>query len=232
MNQHASHLNDGQLRTARQIAAAVADALAPLPPPEPDDSHGLSSPRWRAQSLANGAAGIAILHGLRGRHHSGSEQLTHAWLARATLEDLSAGHGAGLWFGAPAAAFAVSTAAPGRYQHAIARLDAAVAQLVRARLEAASARMATAARPSLSEFDLVRGLTGLGAYLLGRDPDGELIREVLTYLVRLTEPIPADDPAGAGAPGWWTNDPPSGLPAHAYPGGHTDLGMAHGITVI
>jgi lantibiotic biosynthesis protein len=87
----------------------------------------------------------------------------HAWLARATREDLSAGRGAGLWFGAPAVAFAISIAAPRQYQRAMASLDASITQLVHARLEAALARMATAIRPSLSEFDLVRGLTGLGA---------------------------------------------------------------------
>lgn len=229
MTQLANHLNDRQLRTVQQLAAMLADALSLPPPPEAGDERGPSSPRWRAQSLANGAAGIAILHGLRGQRHVGAEQMTRAWLACATREDLSAGRGAGLWFGAPAVAFAITTAVPGQCPRAIGRLDAAVTRLVRVRLEAASARMAAAMRPSLAEFDLVRGLAGLGAYLLHRDPNGELIRKVVTYLVRLTEPVPANDPAGAHAPGWWTNDPPSGLPPHAYPGGHADFGTAHGI---
>ncbi|MGH3799917.1 MAG: lanthionine synthetase C family protein, partial [Pseudonocardiaceae bacterium] len=143
-------------------------------------------------------------------------------------EDLSVGPGAGLWFGAPAVAFAVATSAPQRYRQAMTRLDIAVADLVQARLHAALARMAAAARPSLSEFDLVRGLTGLGAHLLHRDPGGDLVRRVLDYLVRLTEPVPAHDDAGPGAPGWWTNDAPSSHPEVS--GGHADLGMAHGIS--
>ncbi len=85
--------------------------------------------------------------------------------------------------------------------------------------------MAATLRPSLAEFDLVRGLTGLGAYLLCRAPHGELVRQVLTYLVRLTEPLPADDQAGASAPGWWTSDVPSGQPVGAFRGGHADLGI-------
>ncbi|MGH3692894.1 MAG: hypothetical protein ACRDRX_02630 [Pseudonocardiaceae bacterium] len=56
-------------------------------------------------------------------------------------------------------------------------LDAGVTQLVHARLEVALARMAAAVRPPLSEFDLLRGLTGLGAYLLHRDPHGDLVRQ-------------------------------------------------------
>jgi hypothetical protein len=108
-------------------------------------------------------------------------------------------------------------------------LDAAVTKLVRARLEAASARMAAAVRPTLAEFDLAKGMAGLGAYLLYRDSTGCLIRQVLTYLVRLTEPLPAEDQAGVRAPGWWTDDVPAGEPAGAFHGGYADLGMAHGI---
>ena len=158
------------------------------------------------------------------------QERVHAWLACATREDLSAGAGAGLWFGAPAVAFALSAAAPpGQYRRAAQALDTAVTRLVGARLDAASARMAAARRPSRAEFDLVRGLTGLGAYLLHRDPHGDLVRQILAYLVRLTEPLPASDRAGLSAPGWWTSDVPSGRPAGAFSGGCADLGMAHGI---
>jgi lantibiotic biosynthesis protein len=90
--------------------------------------------------------------------------------------------------------------------------------------------MASAVRPSLKEFDLVHGLTGFGAYLLRRDPGGCLVRQVLAYLVQLTEPVAAGDEAGLAAPGWWTSDNPSGHPAAGFRGGHTDLGMAHGIS--
>ncbi|MGH3687574.1 MAG: hypothetical protein ACRDSM_21530, partial [Pseudonocardiaceae bacterium] len=48
---------------------------------------------------------------------------------------------------------------------------------------------------------LVRGLTGLGAYLLRRDPGGDLVGRVLAYLVALTEPLAADDDAARRAGG-------------------------------
>lgn len=207
------------------VAARLSDTLA-FPPPLPDDDCPSAS-RWRHQSLSKGAAGVAILHSVRAQTGHGGGERGHTWLARAVAEDLSVGNGAGLWFGAPAVAFALATSTPQRYRHTMARLDAAVVHLTRARLDAADARMAAAARPSLSEFDLVRGLTGLGAHLLHRDPGGEVVRRVLDYLVRLTEPVPARDAAGVDAPGWWTNDAPSGQPD--LPGGHADLGMAHGI---
>lgn len=219
-----------QLRIAQAVAARLTDALAAPPPPELGDDRSPSSPRWRGQSLSKGAAGVAVLHGVRAHAGLGGWDRVRGWLACATREDLSAGAGAGLWFGAPAVAFAVSAAAPpGTYSRAMEALDAAITRLVQARLAAASARMAATLRPSLAEFDLVRGLTGLGAYLLCRAPHGKLVRQVLTYLVRLTEPLPADDQAGACAPGWWTSDVPSGQPVGAFRSGHADLGMAHGI---
>ncbi|MGH3977874.1 MAG: lanthionine synthetase C family protein [Pseudonocardiaceae bacterium] len=217
------------LAAAQATAARLSESLAVPPPAEFGEDRGPRSPRWHDQSLSKGAAGVAVLHGVRAQHEPGGQDRVHAWLARATGEDLSAATGSGLWFGAPAVAFALTVVAPDRYPRAMASLDAAVTQLVHARLDAAHARMAAAARPSLSEFDLVRGLTGLGAYLLRRDPRGELMRRIVAYLVQLTEPIPAHDEAGRGAPGWWASDVPSGGPAHRFSGGHADLGMAHGI---
>ncbi|MBV9143816.1 MAG: lanthionine synthetase C family protein [Pseudonocardiales bacterium] len=213
------------LRAAGAVASDLSTALAV--PPQLDGGDG-DNPCWRHQSLSKGAAGIMILHAVRAQSGYGGGDRVHAWLTRAVVEDLSVGPGAGLWFGVPAVAFAVATSAPQRYWQAMTRLGTAVADLARARLHTALTRMAAAARPSLSEFDLVRGLTGLGAHLLHRDPDGDLIRRVLDYLVRLTEPVPAQDDAGPSAPGWWTNDAPFSQPEVS--GGHADLGMAHGIS--
>jgi hypothetical protein len=111
----------------------------------------------------------------------------------------------------------------------MARLDDAVTALVRTRLATATTRMSAAVRPALSEFDLVHGLTGLGVYLLRCDPHNELLGEILRYLVRLAEPIPANDGIGLRAPGWWTSDAPAGRPIGRFAGGHANLGMAHGI---
>jgi hypothetical protein len=216
------------LRAAEAVASDLSTALAVPPRLDGGDSDSPRSSRWRHQSLSKGAAGVAILHAVRAQSGHGGDDRLYAWLTRAVVEDLSVGPGAGLWFGAPAVAFAIAISSPQRYGQAISRLDTAVADLVQARLHAALARMVAAARPSLSEFDLVRGLTGLGAHLLHRDPDGDLLRLVLDYLVRLTEPVPAHDDAGPRAPGWWTNDAPSSQPD--VRGGHANLGMAHGIS--
>ncbi|MCO6004750.1 lanthionine synthetase C family protein [Actinoallomurus purpureus] len=214
---------------AAALADQLADRLAVPPPLEPCTDSGPSSPCWQHQSLAGGAAGIAILHGARAQTSRGEWQAVHAWLTRATSEDLSAGPGAGLWFGAPAVAFAMEIAAePGQYERVHATLDAAVQRLVRTRLDQAHARMRMGAFVPRAEYDLVHGLSGLGAYLLRSDPHGGVIRAVLAYLVRLTLPL-RGEPTGMSLPGWWTGDVPS-RPPHADAGGHADLGMAHGIS--
>lgn len=231
MRLHAAVLDHRQRRDADAVAARLADALAVPAVPQRGHDRRANSARWLGQSLSKGAAGVAALHGARAHTGNGSWERVHQWLACATREDLSAAPNAGLWHGAPAVAFAISTAAPpGRYPRAREHLETAVNALVRARLDAAAARMDAAQRPSLAEFDLVRGLTGLGGYLLHRDKDSPLVRDVLAYLVRLTEPVPAADPAGTAAPGWWTGDIPIGRPEDVFRDGHADLGMAHGIT--
>jgi hypothetical protein len=178
--------------------------------------------KWLPQSLSRGAAGIALAHAA-----CGDPSQAHRWLTAAVARGVTVGDGSGLWFGAPAVAIAAATSHPDRYGTALARLDTAICRLVRARLDAAESRLSDRQRPRLAEFDLVHGLTGLGAYLLVRDPGGRMLPDVLAYLVRLTEPLPADDHGGNALPGWWTDEAPS---LHSRIRGHGNLGMAHGIT--
>lgn len=182
---------------------------------------------WRRQSLSRGAVGVAILHGSRAQAGCGSLDLVHAWLSRAADGGITAGPGTGLWFGAPALAFAMSSAAPGHYREAARALRPVIAGMIRTRLRAARDRMNAAARPALEEYDLVRGLTGLGACLLHREPESRLLRQILDYLVRLTEPVSVSDAAGPAAPGWWSSSNPNLMTS--TPGGHGNFGMAHGI---
>ncbi|WP_283137524.1 lanthionine synthetase C family protein [Rhizohabitans arisaemae] len=209
-------------------ASATADRIAEMlavPSPIEDDSL-----RWRTQSLSRGAAGVSLLHAARAHAGTGNWDRVHAWLKAATFAPLEAGPGAGLWFGAPAVAFALATVAPHvQYERALQLLDKVVAETVAARLEAAEARIEARRRPARTEYDLVSGLTGLGAHLLRRDPDGDQLRQLLNYLVQLTFPVEADDMAGTEVPGWWTHDIPGGRSPADFPHGHADLGMAHGI---
>ncbi|MEV6033542.1 lanthionine synthetase C family protein [Nonomuraea sp. NPDC052116] len=165
---------------------------------------------------------MALLHIERATSGIAGWQQAHDWLTLATREELTIGANAGLYHGAPALAFALHPARHPGYRPAHEALDEAVAAIVRDRLAAASQRLGRGERPALAEFDLISGLCGLGAHLWRRDPGGDLVKGVLAYLVRLTEPVD-------GLPGWWTMSSAKRT-TQAPPGGHSNHGMAHGIT--
>jgi hypothetical protein len=184
---------------------------------------------WPGQSLAEGAAGIALLHIELAAAGRGSWQRVHCWLKRATTQEVSIGGNAGLYFGAPAIEFVLRATAPhcpGIAERALSRLEAATDEIVRDRLRDATQRTARGALPALAEFDLIRGMVGLGAVLLERGAGTPLLGDVLSYLVALALPTRRCDDA---LPGWWTQAAPAGHHTEQFAGGHANNGMAHGI---
>ncbi|MFD5659867.1 lanthionine synthetase C family protein [Streptomyces hirsutus] len=134
---------------------------------------------------------------------------------------------ASLYRGVPAVAYALHFAEHPAYARAFAHLDAEAVAITAARVDAAQRRMDSGRPPHMAEYDLISGLTGIGAYLLRRERDAALER-VLHYLVRLlTEPLTV---AGHQVPGWWTADGPRGLPDDGpFSAGHANFGIAHGM---
>ncbi|QDY79131.1 lanthionine synthetase C family protein [Streptomyces qinzhouensis] len=209
-------------------ALAVADGLAAeLADPRSASPEAGGGRAW-PQSLAGGAAGIALLHVVRARAGRGDWGTACTWISRAASDDLAAASNAGLYLGAPALAFVLHTAAgsTGRYRNALEKLDDATISITRRRLAEAHARIDDGERPAMKEFDLIRGLTGFAAHHLARHPDHEITADTLAYLVRLTEPLLDGDDA---LPSWWTDVSPSGEPTPDFPGGHGNFGLAHGI---
>ncbi len=231
------------LAAADSLAAALADPRATWrfgpPAARGNNDRAAFGPTaaWNAapptggrawpQSLAGGAAGIALLHIERARSGHGDWNTVHTWLSVAASGKVTAAANAGLFFGAPALAFVMHAAAgsSGRYRRALTKLDQAVIAVTRTRLAAAHARIERGERPAMKEFDPIRGLTGLGAYHLRRHPNHQVTGDVLSYLVRLTEPLPA----GGELPPWWTDVAPDGEPSPDYPDGHGNVGLSHGI---
>ncbi len=210
---------------ALRLSDRIADLLA-----HPDDapSSWSSRPQWR-QSLAHGAPGIALLHIERAATGLGPWEYARAWLAVAADAPVTSGADSYLYYGAPALAHALASAAqarPGSYQRALDHLDQAVAADAVRRCEQAEARIERCDLPVLAEFDTIRGLAGIGAVLLRRAADGEAMRRILSCLVRLTDDVKYK---GELRPGWWTTDGPSGTPDQRFPGGHANNGLAHGI---
>ncbi|MFF5315770.1 lanthionine synthetase C family protein, partial [Streptomyces massasporeus] len=208
---------------AFDLADAIAAQLA-----DPDVPRSWAVPAY-GQHLAYGPPGIALLHIERAARGLGPWQRAHDWLAAASRHPLTSGPDSHPFYGAPALAHALACAAdslPGAYQSALDSLDRRIVVDVRRRLDAAHRRIDAGRLPQLAEFDVIRGLTGYGAHLLHRSPDGNTVRAVLDYCVRLTEPLTDQDET---LPGWWTETGPSGNPDDRFPGGHANHGMAHGI---
>ncbi|WP_406205280.1 lanthionine synthetase C family protein [Kitasatospora sp. NBC_01560] len=201
-------------------ASSATRSPRPVVPCGPDDIQ-------HSQALATGAVGITLLHIERAETGVGSWAGVREWLTSIAASPLVASDDAGLFVGAPALAFVLHTAAgtTGHHRDTLRILDAAVAKLTLRRLDQAHARIDRGEQTIASEYDLLYGLTGLGAYLLQRDPHGDALHAVLAYLVRLTQPLPGSD-----LPGWWVRHDPSGRTSAAFPGGHGNVGIAHGIT--
>jgi lantibiotic biosynthesis protein len=195
-------------------------------------------PGWD-QDLYAGAAGIALSH--IEYAHAGLEswRTAHEWAAVTVRGPVTADPASGLHRGAPAVAFTLHASGLPGYAQGLGVLDEHIASLTGHRLRRARERIDAGLLPALREYDLIRGLTGIGAYLLYRrqpppgTPSGpartssSLLAEVLAYLVRLTRPVAvADDTV---LPGWWTGNAPNDEPSPEWPGGHANLGIAHGI---
>ncbi|TVT61974.1 lanthionine synthetase [Amycolatopsis rhizosphaerae] len=179
------------------------------------------------QSLARGSAGIALWHIECAHADVGARQRVHTWVRTALAEPVSTSAIAGLFAGLPAIAFLLDVAETviPDYRSAVEKCHAHLIRLTHRRVTAAMARIDRGELPGFAEYDLLHGLTGIGQLLLHFLPGTDALARVLTYLVRLTEPLRID---GDLLPGWWVaHDPDPLLPT---PGGHTNLGLAHGIS--
>jgi hypothetical protein len=188
------------------------------------------------QSLAAGTAGHALLQLERASTGTGTWDAAHTSIRRLTAGPIDGGAHTSLFYGVPAAALVLHCASQvdTRYRSAAARLDAHVLRVARRRLTAAATRRQRGGTASFAEQDLFSGLTGIAALLLRRLPDsdtaagtvstaGDVLGDVLRHLVGLTEPRRQHE---LPVPGWWVDhDPDPTLPT---PGGHANLGMAHG----
>lgn len=187
---------------------------------------------WWHQSLAHGAPGIAVLHSELAAAGRRPFRRVHDWLTVATSSAVTTGETSGLFYGAPAVGYALARAAavrPGTYRRALVELDARIAADAQRRVQAAHDRITAGDLPSMAEFDTIRGLAGVGTYLLHRDPHGPALRSVLGYLVRLTHPVTDPTDSQRTLPGWWAPTGPTGRMDSDFPDGHCNFGLAHGI---
>ncbi|MCC2276584.1 lanthionine synthetase C family protein [Streptomyces sp. ET3-23] len=212
-----------QQRAAAALCADIAQRLADpdrvrerLPEP-PDPAH--------AMTLSDGLPGIALLH-----LEAGDAEVAHRWLSEAVSGARNIPLDApGLYRGVPALSFALTRAAliAGRPLKAADRLAGQVAEFARA-LAAweRSRRPQDGVCVTIGTYDVISGLTGLGAHLLDVPGAWDALAEVLATLTGLTEPLHLD---GRTLPGWWTAQLRNGLAPATARTGHANVGLAHGV---
>ncbi|MFD7459204.1 MULTISPECIES: lanthionine synthetase C family protein [unclassified Streptomyces] len=181
----------------------------------------------RHDDLGGGLTGT-VLYEMVAAHSRGTWTAARTAVQAITAHPLAAyPDEASLYRGVPAVAYALHFGKPSATSWTLTELNAETIAIVAARVDAAQRRMDSGRPPRMDEYDLISGLTGLGAYLLRREQQTALER-ILSYLVRLlTEPLTI---AGHPVPGWWTIDGPRGLPENgAFATGHANFGIAHGM---
>jgi hypothetical protein len=180
------------------------------------------------QDLGSGAAGTALARLVLARISGLPPRTTQPWITAMTAGPVTANVSASLFYGAPAVAFVLHTAADPAYAPVLTALDEHINDLTALKLAAANERMNRGELTWPSEYDLISGITGLGVYHLVRHgPAGSgMTTAVLDYLVALAEPVRQH---GVSLPGWWSGTGPASTPDPAWADGHLNLGMAHGI---
>ena len=170
-----------------EIAATLASPGTVLPRRLPGATGGAGLSHWRAARPGSPCCTSSA----PGPGH-GDWATARAWLAEAASGNVTAASNARLFFGAPALAFVfhIAAASTGRYRPDPDRAGRRHPGRHPGRARQRPRPHGPRRTPELREFDLIRGLAGLGAYHLAAHPDHEVTRDVLACLARLTEPLP------------------------------------------
>ena len=209
-----------RLRDPRAAAHAAARAVAQSQFPE--------FTRWSPPSLAQGNAGLAVLWA-----YLDACVPDHGWdvVGRTHMEQASDGPelessvGTGLFSGLSGLAFAGWQLSRGgaRYRRMLASLDAVIA----AEATGLASRVRDGHGLSVGEFDVISGLSGIGAYLLCRRQEPAIAVALRATVDALTTSVLRDQTL----PAWYT---PADLlydetTRKMFPHGNLNCGLAHGI---
>jgi hypothetical protein len=225
-----SELREAALRAALHVAEKLKDpreaeraaARAAQQSQFPEFS------RWSPSRIAQGNAGLALLWAyldacLPGRNWDVVGKLHLEEAVRGA--EVESTLGTGLFSGLSGLAFAGAVLSRNgvRYRRMLASLDQAIAD----ETVALAAHVRTANGLSVGDFDVISGLSGIGAYLLSRRDEPPIALALAHAVDALTAQVLSDEVP----PRWFT-------PAHLlydeptrqmYPNGNLNCGLAHGI---
>jgi lantibiotic biosynthesis protein len=212
----------GRLRDRECVGLAIAAA--------PGQTAFPLAVNWQAPTLAQGDAGLALVCSYLDACLPEGEwdRPGHNYLASAgAAAELLPNPQAGMYSGLTGLAFAAWSLSRGgtRYRRLLTSIDTLL--LPRAAGQAQGLTRADGDGMSVSEFDVISGCAGVGAYLLSRRDDpgaAAALEAVLRAIVAIAR-------GARPRPRWWT-------PAHLlfdeetaamYPHGNLNCGLAHGI---
>jgi len=181
---------------------------------------------WLPYGVAQGDAGVALMYGCFDAcfPDQGWDRVGHLWIERASRGAEAAERlPGGLFEGLSGLAFTVDFLSRGgrRYRNLLDHLHDGVVQDVHAQCEAFDDALATGTVSFLA-WDVIAGLTGMAVYLLRRRDHANVI-PIINRLLVLTDNAQA-------LPRWHTcAQHSSQWMLDAYPEGHLNCGLAHGI---
>ncbi|MET9094657.1 lanthionine synthetase C family protein [Streptomyces cyaneofuscatus] len=228
---HAAGPRERAGEVSEQILDRLADPAATMAATRiPADASGNGEPEniWAEMTLGSGSPGLAIAFSGAARTGTDRTARAHAYLSAATrAASTGATSASGIFKGPGALGFAVLLAhrTTGGYISALERLDGYQRDLVRTAMPTVPDN---APLSTIGHYEVVRGMTGVGRYLLARaETCGEELETVLTYLTRLAQG--EVEHRGHKVPRWWALDAPRIGSEADLPDGHLNLGISHGV---
>ncbi|MFF1823550.1 lanthionine synthetase C family protein [Kribbella sp. NPDC058245] len=180
----------------------------------------LRCPPWDPSTLSRGPGALAVLFS-----ELGEREVAHDYLQRtvaATRGSSVEGPLEGL--GALATATRLAAREPGDYAGMLERLDGRMIEHARWLVSVQAATRQAGVPTCAGVVDVVSGLSGVGRYLLARE-QYDVLREVLTSLVSLREPVVVE---GIQVPGWWFDGTTKTVVGPEFAQGQVNFGLAHG----
>jgi hypothetical protein len=205
---------------ALEAAYALADRLCALSEANADGARPTPNDAGdRSESLAGGAAGLAVLFAYlsRVRNDRSDEALAATLLDRAITAAAAAPAEAALYSGLAGAGWATA--------HLRTRFLPPDGEDVNDEIDEVLSEH-VAQSPWKDDYDLINGLVGFGVYALERLPRPAAVRSLERVIQRLAE-MAEHRPGGVT---WWTN--PAWLPDEMrdkFPHGYYNTGLAHGL---
>lgn len=200
---------------------------------EERQASGASFVPWSAIDLGRGYCGFCVLFGIldKANPDDGWDLIGHTYMQEIQKIIMKDGISEfGLWSGLAGIVVAARSLSRNgqRYKHFMDELNTCFINSFPNMMAYMESKLEEG--PSLHEFDVIQGMSGIGRYVLcfiEQQPMRQALEQILSYMVKLCEDRSYK---GLDVPGWLVSyDRYYGHDREDYPNGHFNCGMSHGI---